>query len=79
MDEQIAGAYGFAALSLQIAVLNALVMKGVFTTVEVAEITALAAESVAQAKDAGNAPEMNTIAQQCLAGIAESWAKRGQN
>ncbi len=79
MDDHIAGAYGFAALSLQIAVLNALVMKGVFTTTEVAEITALAAESVAQAKDAGSTPEVNTIAHQCLAGIAESWGKRGQN
>ena len=79
MDDQIAGAYGFAALSLQIAVLNALVMKGVFTTAEVADITALAAQSVGQARDAGGTPEVNTIAEQCLAGIAESWAKRAQN
>ncbi len=79
MDDRIAGAYGFAALSLQIAALNALVMTGVFTTSEVAEVTALAAENVAQAQDAGGTPEISTMARQGLAGIAESWAKRGQN
>ena len=32
MDEHIAGAYGFAALSLQVALLNLFVLKGVLTT-----------------------------------------------
>lgn len=78
-DHVLSGAYGFASLSLQIAILNALVMKGIMTTSELADVTALAAQSVGSATANATSPEMMQIAQQCLAGIAESWAKRGQN
>jgi hypothetical protein len=78
MDDQIAGAYGFAALSLQIAILNAFVAKGLFTTAEIAEVTALAASSVESAVASSSTPEMTQVAQQCLQGIAESWARRAQ-
>jgi hypothetical protein len=78
MDENLAGAYGFAALSLQVAMMNLFVLKGVFTTQEIAEVTALAAGSVEQAITTSASPEMTRIAQQCLAGIAESWAARAK-
>lgn len=78
MDEQLAGAYGFASLSLQVALLNLLVLKGVVTTAEVADVTALAASSVESTIDSSPSPETMRIAQQCLAGIAESWAARAK-
>lgn len=78
MDEHVAGAYGFAALSLQVAMLNLFVLKGVFTTQEVAEVTTLAASSVGSAVAGSSSPEMTQIAQQCLEGIAQSWAARAK-
>ena len=78
MDEQLAGAYGFASLSLQVALLNLFVLKGVLTTQEVAEVAALAAGSVEQAAGNSPSPDMMRIAQQCLAGIAESWSARAK-
>lgn len=78
MDEQLAGAYGFAALSLQVALLNMFVLKGVLTTQDVADVTALAASSVESAIPNSPTPEMMRIAQQCLAGIAQSWEARAK-
>lgn len=78
MDEQLAGAYGFASLSLQVALLNLFVLKGVLTTQEIAEVTALAANSVEATIATSPSPETARIAQQCLAGIAESWAARAK-
>ncbi len=78
MDEQLAGAYGFASLSLQVALLNLFVLKGVLTTQEVAEVVTLAAGSVESASANSPSPEMMRIAQQCLSGIAESWAARAK-
>lgn len=78
MDDQIAGAYGFAALSLQIAILNAFVAKELFTTPEIAEVTALAASSVESAMASSSTPEMTPVAEQCLQGVVESWALRAQ-
>ncbi len=78
MDEQLAGAYGFASLSLQVALLNLFVLKGVLTTQDVADVTALAASSVESAIATSPSPEMTRIAQQCLAGIAESWSARAK-
>jgi hypothetical protein len=78
MDEQLAGAYGFASLSLQVALLNLFVLKGVLTTQEIAEVTTLAASSVEATIATSPSPETARIAHQCLAGIAESWAARAK-
>ena len=79
MDEnQLAGAYGFAALSLEVALLNLFVLKGILTTSEVAEVTTLAAGSVEQAAANSSSPEMTDIARQCLEGIAQSFAARAK-
>ncbi len=78
MDENVAGAYGFAALSLQVALLILFVLKGILTTQEVAEVTTLAASSVDQAIANSSSPEATTIARQCLEGIAQSFAARAK-
>jgi hypothetical protein len=78
MDENLAGAYGFASLSLQVALLNLFVLKGILTTTEVAEVTTLAAGSVEQAGAKSSSPEMTAIARQCLEGIAQSFAARAK-
>ena len=78
MDENLAGAYGFASLSLQVALLNLFVLKGLLTTSEVAEVVTLAAESVEQAAAKSESPEMTNIARQCLDGIAQSFAARAK-
>jgi hypothetical protein len=80
MDEQsdirATGAYALAALSLHLAVLNTLVEKGVLTSKEVARIAELAAASATPANVTSSSPEIAEMAQHCLQGIAESWAKR---
>ncbi|HEX9463036.1 MAG TPA: hypothetical protein VGB82_10600 [Alphaproteobacteria bacterium] len=78
MDENLAGAYGFASLSLQVALLNLFVLKGILTTTEVAEVTTLAADSVEQAASKSSSPEMTMMARQCLEGIAQSFAARAK-
>lgn len=78
MDDNLAGAYGFASLSLQVALLNLFVLKGVLTTTEVAEVTTLAADSVEQAAAKSSSPEMTMMARQCLEGIAQSFAARAK-
>lgn len=78
MDDQIAGAYGFASLSLQVALLNLLVLKGVITTAEAADVTALAAQSVESTIATSPSPDTARIAEQCLASIAQSWAARAR-
>jgi hypothetical protein len=79
MDENnLAGGYGFAALSLQVALLNLFVLKGILTTTEVAEVTTLAAGSVEQAAAKSSSPEMAEVARQCLDGIAQSFAARAK-
>ncbi len=78
MNDNLAGGYGFASLSLQVALLNLFVLKGILTTTEVAEVTTLAAGSVELATANSSSPEMAAIARQCLEGIAQSFAARAK-
>lgn len=78
LDTKTAAAYGFAGVLLHSAVLQALVEKNVLTIQEVATLTAGAARMADGGAPMTVLPETAALAQQMLAGLAQSWAKRAR-
>ncbi len=77
-DLEIVAAHGLASVLLHSALLQALVEKGVFSIQDVAALTARASKAVDESTTMSSMPEMTALAQQMLAGLAQSWAKRAQ-
>ena len=73
LDEQTAGAFSIASFYL-----SALVEKGLFTMREIALIATAAAKNADDAVPTSPVPQIQALAQRCLAVAADRWARQAK-
>ena len=78
LDEQTAGAFGIASFYLMQSFMSALVEKNVFTMREIALIATAATKNADDAVPTSPVPQMQALAQRCLAVIADKWARQAK-
>jgi hypothetical protein len=78
LDEQTAGAFGIASFYLMQSLISALIEKGVLTMKEAALIGSAAAKNSDDAVPTSPVPEMQALAQRCLATVADKWSRQAK-